>query len=122
MKTLFQNVPIGTLIRFNGCEAVKLDEEHVKFLRDCDGKPIDYTKDYMQKYARCSQVAIGGTPVTILNECAGCSEATAQDERNIERTAEQWHCPHCGMWNDNAAPELSSSTRCQSVTTRTCRT
>lgn len=67
-KVLFMHVPIGALIEFNGCECVKLDEEHVKFLKNADGTLIDYTQTYNARYARTTQQHIGGTPVRIIKQ------------------------------------------------------
>ncbi len=63
---LFMNVPIGAIIRFNGCLAEKLDAKHVRFITDCDGAPMDYSKRHNKRYARTTQQQIEGTPVRIV--------------------------------------------------------
>lgn len=64
---LFCNVPVGSTIRFNGCQVVKLDEETVHFLTDTDGNPVDYSKDYNQRYDRSTCECIGGVPVLVVS-------------------------------------------------------
>lgn len=99
------NVPIGAEIRFNGCRALKLDAQHVKFLTDGQGNAIDYSKSCNRRYARTTQQCIEGTPVEVLKMpvqlnpnvtfslAASISCASAQEEHDRNRHAETlaWH-------------------------------
>lgn len=67
MKTLFQNVPVNSVILFNGCKSIKVDEKHVHFVEDINGRKIDYSLAHNQRYNRSTCVCIEGVPVTIIS-------------------------------------------------------